>query len=84
MEARRRKVINRLKRIEGQVRGLQKMVEDDRNCQEILTLMSGVRSALEATGDLVLESYFEKCQADVIEGRADVREIIKTLKLARG
>lgn len=81
---RKRKIVNRLRRIEGQVRGLQKMVEDERTCQEILTLLSGVRSALEATGDLVLETYFEKCQADVMEGKAEVDDVIRTLKLARG
>ena len=40
-------VLNRLKRLEGQVRGLQKMVQEDRDCREILTLLSGVRRALE-------------------------------------
>ncbi|MER3489138.1 MAG: hypothetical protein C4328_04420 [Meiothermus sp.] len=40
-------MLNRLKRLEGQVRGLQKMVQEDRDCREILTLLSGVRRALE-------------------------------------
>ena len=50
------KLLNRLKRIEGQVRGLQRMVEDERDCREILTLLSGVRSALGATSDLIFET----------------------------
>jgi hypothetical protein len=39
----RARVLNRLKRLEGQVRGLQKMVEEERNCLEILTLLAGVK-----------------------------------------
>ena len=45
------RIVNRLRRLEGQVRGLQRMVEEDRSCQEILTLLSGVRSALDATAE---------------------------------
>lgn len=78
------KLINRLKRLEGQVRGLQRMVEEDRDCQDILTLLSGVRSALNATGDLILETYLEKCQADLLEGTGDNKALIQAVKLARG
>ena len=78
------KLINRLKRLEGQVRGLQRMVEEDRDCQEILTLLSGVRSALNATGDLILETYLEKCQADLRAGTGDSKALIQAVKLARG
>lgn len=78
------RLINRLKRLEGQVRGLQRMVEEDRECQEILTLLSGVRSALNATGDLILETYLEKCQADLREGTGDNKALIQAVKLARG
>lgn len=74
------KILNRLRRLEGQVRGLQGMIEKDRDCKEILTLLSGVRSALAATADVILESYLE-CQA---EGEKDVKEIISAVKLARG
>ena len=78
------KLINRLKRLEGQVRGLQRMVEEDRECKDILTLLSGVRSALNATGDLVLETYLEKCQADFAEAEGDAKALIQAVKLARG
>ncbi len=78
------KIINRLKRLEGQVRGLQNMVQDERECQEILTLLSGVRSALDATGDAILECYLEECQPQLEDGKLNVKEVIKTVKLARG
>ncbi len=82
LEARAR-VLNRLKRLEGQVRGLQKMVEEDRDCREILTLLSGIKSALEATGDLVFETYLEQCQADLANGQGDTRAIVEVVRLLR-
>ena len=76
------KVLNRLRRLEGQVRGLHKMVEEERPCPEILTLLAGVRSALDATGDLILEKYLTDCHADP-EAKTDPQVIIQTVKLAR-
>ena len=74
------KLINRLKRLEGQVRGLQKMVDEERDCGEILTLLSGVRSALNATGDLILETYVEECYGS----QTDPDALVRAVKLARG
>ncbi|RIH76796.1 Copper-sensing transcriptional repressor CsoR [Calidithermus terrae] len=76
-------VLNRLKRLEGQVRGLQKMVEEGRDCREILTLLSGVRSALEATGDIIFEAYLEECQAGLAKGQGDTRGIVEAVRLLR-
>lgn len=75
------KIQNRLKRLEGQIRGLQRMIDEERECRDILTLLSGVRSALDATADIILENYLEECQA---EGTANVKDIISAVKLARG
>lgn len=77
-------ILNRLKRLEGQVRGLQRMVEDERSCKEILTLLSGVRSALDATADVILEHYLETCQSEFQAGQGDVKTLIQAVKLARG
>ena len=74
------KLINRLKRLEGQVRGLQKMVDEERDCSEILTLLSGIRSALNATGDLILETYVEECYG----AQTDPDALVRAVKLARG
>ena len=54
---------NRLKRIAGQVTGLQKMVEDDRYCVDILNQVSAVRSALDALGVELLTGHIEGCVA---------------------
>lgn len=75
-------IINRLKRVEGQVRGLQGMIEEERSCHEILTLLSGIRSALNATGDVILHNYIEDCQNDPEDD--SLEHIISAVRLARG
>jgi DNA-binding FrmR family transcriptional regulator len=54
-------VKSRLARIAGQVAGLQKMVEDNRNCIDILTQLAAVRSALDATGVELLSDHLTHC-----------------------
>lgn len=80
VDERKKRLINRLKRLEGQIRGLQKMVDEERSCQEILTLVSGVRSALDSAADVILETYLERCQNEQV----DARELVRAVKLARG
>ena len=77
------KLINRLKRLEGQVRGLQKMIDEERDCSEVLTLLSGIRSALNATGDLILESYIEECYGPSRDNN-NADSLVRAVKLARG
>ncbi len=55
------KVKKRLNRIAGQVAGLQKMIEEDRYCVDILTQVAAVRSALDAVGVLLLTDHVEGC-----------------------
>jgi DNA-binding FrmR family transcriptional regulator len=57
----RSKLRKRLSRIAGQVSGLQKMVEDDRYCVDILTQLAAVRSALDAAGTELLTDHIEHC-----------------------
>jgi len=74
-------VTNRLKRIEGQVRGLVKMIESDKSCEEILIQISSVKSALHKTGQVILEGHLHHCVLDGIrEGKED--ETIKKLSSA--
>lgn len=73
------KIINRLRRLEGQIRGLQKMVDEEKTCVEVMTQLASVKSALDATGDVILETYVEMCLA-----RSDEpKDLVKLLKLAR-
>jgi len=60
-EISREAVVKRLKRIEGQIRGLQKMVTDERDCESIMTQLAAVRSAIDSAGALVLNNYIKIC-----------------------
>jgi len=74
-------VTNRLKRIEGQVRGLIKMIEDDKSCEEILIQIGSAKSALHKTGQVILEGHLHHCVLDGIrEGKEE--ETIKKLSSA--
>ncbi|HUQ90013.1 MAG TPA: metal-sensitive transcriptional regulator [Vicinamibacterales bacterium] len=64
--------LKRLRRIEGQVRGLQKMVEDDRYCPEIITQIASVQEALRGVGRQLLRNHLKHCATTAIKkGPAD-------------
>lgn len=54
-------LLKRLKRIEGQVRGIQRMIESGRDCESVVTQLTAVRSAIEGVGSLVLNNYMKFC-----------------------
>lgn len=56
-----KQLLDRLKRVEGQIRGLQRMVEEERNCSEILTQLLAARSALEQVGVSLLDQQLHNC-----------------------
>lgn len=57
-----------LRRIEGQVRGLQGMVEDERYCADVLTQISAVHEALRKVGKLLMRNHLEHCVTDALRG----------------
>lgn len=57
----RRAVVNRLSRIEGHIRSIKQMVEEGRDCADVLIQLSAVRSAIEKAGRVVLEDHLESC-----------------------
>jgi DNA-binding FrmR family transcriptional regulator len=57
-------IINRLSRIEGHIRSVKKMVEEGRDCSDILIQISAVRSAIDKVGKVVLEDHLESCLFD--------------------
>ena len=76
------KLIARINRIEGQVRGLKKMVEEDRDCMQVLKQIAAANGALRSLGALILEDHLKGCVATAIQTRdneadtiADVMEI---------
>jgi len=68
----------RLARIEGQIRGLQRMVDDERYCIDILTQINAVKAALDKVALLLLGDHVEHCVADAVrsgEGAEKLREL---------
>ena len=66
--------LNRLKRIEGQVRGLQRMVEGDRYCPDILTQLSSVQEALRAVGRELMRNHLRHCATTAIRSGGEPAE----------
>jgi CsoR family transcriptional regulator, copper-sensing transcriptional repressor len=77
-------VLARLKRIEGQARGLQRMVEEEQYCIDILTQVSAMTKALQAVSISLLEDHMNHCVVDAAragdaEGRAKVSEAVDAI-----
>ena len=71
-------VKTRLRRIEGQIRGVQKMVDEDRYCIDVLTQVGAVKAALDAVALLFLQDHTEHCVVEAIQagnGSQKVREL---------
>lgn len=80
------KIVRRLKLLEGQVRGLQKMVENDTYCIDVITQTSAVKQGLSNVEDLLLENHLGGCiLKQVASGQTDKArtEILKVYKLKR-
>jgi len=82
----KKQVSNRLNRIEGQVRGLQKMINNEEYCVDVITQSSAVRSALSAVENLMLENHLSTHVAEQMKGKQSKKateEILKVYKLAK-
>ncbi|MBS4534225.1 metal-sensitive transcriptional regulator [Clostridium sp. D2Q-14] len=78
-EATKKSSITRLRKIEGQIKGIQKMVEEDKYCGDILIQIAAAKSALNNVGGLILENYMKACiEQDIINGD-DSEEAIQNL-----
>jgi CsoR family transcriptional regulator, copper-sensing transcriptional repressor len=83
------KLLNRLSRVEGQVRGIAKMVEEDRYCIDILNQMAAIKAALAKVEGRLLQNHLEHCIEDSIiagdkkEQRRKAAELIELLERAK-
>ena len=80
-DGRKKDILNRLKRIEGQVKGIHGMVEKDSCCNDILIQISAIRSAINKVGALMLENYACNCLNIESENENDenIKALIKTI-----
>jgi CsoR family transcriptional regulator, copper-sensing transcriptional repressor len=79
----KKKLVTRLRRIEGQTRGIQRMVEEEQYCVDILTQIAGVQSALEQVSLLLIENHLLHCVTEAIQegnGEEKIAEIMEVIK----
>jgi len=82
-EERKLAILSRLKKVEGQIKGIQRMVEEDKCCGDIMVQISAVRSAINKIGGLMLDGYIKECipmvykSSDSSDDRLD--ELIDTI-----
>ena len=75
-------LIKRLNRIEGQVKGIQKMVDEERYCIDILTQISAIRSAINKVGSIILENHIKGFVVNSIKednSEESIEELMKTI-----
>jgi DNA-binding FrmR family transcriptional regulator len=75
----RSNLLLRLRRIEGQVRGLQRMVEEEAPCSEVLTQVGAVTAALKKVGTVMIGAHMEKCVAEMAQ-KTDGNQQRETLR----
>ena len=63
----KQKMIQRLRRVEGQIRGVETMLEEERDCQEILQQLSAIRSAVQSASRMFLQEYATACLLELDE-----------------
>lgn len=81
-EEEKKKLLNRLKRIEGQVRGIQAMIENDAYCNDVLIQSAAINAAVNAFNKALLASHIHSCVArDIREGKDEViDELVETMQ----
>ena len=70
------KIIARINRIQGQVKGLKKMVETDRDCMQVLKQIAAASGALRSLGAVILEDHLKGCVATAIQKESNESEMI--------
>ena len=70
-------VVNRLKRIEGQINGVLNMIEQNKDCKDVITQLSASRSAIDRTIGLIVSMNLEQCVRENIENEEDTQRTCK-------
>jgi DNA-binding FrmR family transcriptional regulator len=75
-------LLQRLKKAEGQLRGIQRMVESGRQCEDVITQLAAVRSAIEGIAGLVLKNYMKLCFNDEMTNECvDVESLARAIAI---
>lgn len=76
-EEARERVLNRLVRLEGQARGVQRMVREGRDCREIMNQIAAIKAAAHSLGTVVLEHYVVACLDNTASAAEDTRTVVR-------
>ncbi|MBU0492505.1 MAG: metal-sensitive transcriptional regulator [Chloroflexi bacterium] len=74
-------LMHRLRRLEGQVRGVQRMVQDGRGCQDIIVQLTAIRSAVDQVGLILLENQMHRCLPPSDTSQQEATRLRETLHL---
>ena len=75
-------LVKRLKRTEGQIRGIQKMIENGRECESVVTQLAAARSAIETVAGLILKNYMKFCFNDETNPeRAEIESLSRSIAI---
>jgi len=74
-------LITRLRRIEGQMRGLQRMLADGRECEDVLTQIMAVRSSIDQVGLLLMDRHIDTCLLGSTDAEAGLRNLQRALRM---
>ena len=80
-ETEKKKIQTRLKKIEGQVRGVQKMIDKGASCSEVLIQIAAVKSAVNKVGTLVFENHAQECLRNTHEGYDESEGVEDLMKI---
>ena len=72
-------VINRLKTIKGHIQGIEKMVEEEKDCQEVLLQVAAVRASLQKVGVIIMENHTQSCLLKDEIDREEREKVIKVI-----
>lgn len=80
-ELEKSKIQTRLKKIEGQVRGVQRMIENGSSCSDVLIQIAAIKSAVNKVGTLVFENHAQECLRNTYEGYDETEGVEELMKI---
>ncbi len=77
-------IISRLKKIEGQVKGIQKMVDEEKCCSDVMLQIAAIRSAINRVGGIMMDRYIRECMVDTVKSTSahtdeELENLIETI-----
>ncbi|MBM7625031.1 metal-sensitive transcriptional regulator [Sporohalobacter salinus] len=70
-------LLNRLKTLKGHIGGIERMIEEDKDCIDILVQITAIKSSIDKVGQAIIEDYAHECIVSSMEEEEDVEEVIK-------